>query len=319
MTQPVAAPELSVVTMLYRSEPYLREFHRRVRAAAEALTPAFEIVYVDDGSPDGSAALARELAAADSRVVVVELSRNFGHHKAMMTGLEYARGDLVFLIDSDLEEDPALLDGFHATLHERDADVVYGCQTRRKGGLIERTTGDFAFWVFELLLSYPIPRNHMTVRLMRRAYVNALLQHREREVVIGGLWAITGFRQVGVAIAKGHRRNSTYSYWQRWKLFLDSVTSFSAAPLVAIFYLGLAISSLSAMVAGWVLVNKLLRGGIVDGWVSVMLSVWFLGGLLVFCVGVIGIYISTIFNETKNRPYTIVRRVHAAQESDRIS
>lgn len=302
--------KLSIVTTLYKSAAYVDEFHRRVSAAAQRITDDYEIVIVDDGSPDDSLDIACAIAREDSRVRVVELSRNFGHHKAMMTGLDHARGELCFLIDSDLEEDPAILQEFFDKMNSTDSDVVYGFQDQRKGGFRERVSGRIAYALFDALLSHPIPQNHITVRLMKRDYVNALCMHRERETVIGGLWVITGFRQIGIPVDKSSRKETTYSYRHRWLKLIDSVTSFSETPLVAIFYLGIAISGLTALVAIALLVHKFIFRGIVQGWVSVMLSVWLLGGILIFCVGVIGIYISKIFIETKNRPYTIVRRVH---------
>lgn len=305
---------LSIVATLYNSTVTVEPFVARCLAAAKAVTDDVEIILVDDGSPDESLEIACRIASADPRVIVVELSRNFGHHKAMMTGLEHARGDLVFLIDSDLEEDPALLGRFHEVLAEKSADVVYGYQLRRKGRWLERVSGNIAYSFFNLLIPYPIPRNHITVRLMHRCYVNALLQHRERETAIGGLWVITGFKQVGVPVEKASRQATTYSYWRRWRALIDSIVSFSEVPLVAIFYLGGAISTLSVLVALWLLIHKIFFHLAIAGWVSVMLSVWFLGGLLIFCVGVIGIYISKIFIETKNRPYTIIRNVHHRQK-----
>jgi len=305
------------VTTLYNSAPSLAEFYRRAVAAAESICDDFEIVMVDDGSPDDSLALACRIAAQDDRVRVVELSRNFGHHKAMMTGLDQARGDLCFLIDSDLEEDPALLGRFLQELESGDLDVVYGYQNTRKGGLVERTTGSIAYWLFKTLLSHEIPQNHITVRLMRREYVDALLLHREQQTVIGGLWVITGFRQVGIPVNKISRGDTSYSIRRRWLLLIDSISSFSETPLVAIFYLGLAISALSGLVGVGLIVHKIVYRGLIEGWVSVMLSVWFLGGLLIFCVGIIGIYISKIFIETKNRPYTIVRRIHHGASVER--
>jgi putative glycosyltransferase len=302
--------KLSIVTTLYKSAPYVEEFHRRASEAARRITDDYEIVMVDDGSPDNSLDLACRLARSDARLRVVELSRNFGHHKAMMTGLAHAGGELCFLIDSDLEEDPAVLQEFFDRMQVTGADVIYGFQDQRKGGMGERISGSVAYRLFDLLLSHPIPRNHITVRLMKREYVDSLLLHREQETVIGGLWVITGFRQLGIAVDKQSRRQTSYSYWRRWLSLIDSVTSFSETPLVLIFYLGIMISSLSGLVGIGLIVHKIVFRGTVAGWVSVMLSVWFLGGLLIFCVGVIGIYISKIFIETKNRPYTIVRRLH---------
>jgi putative glycosyltransferase len=308
---------LSIVTTLYNSSSTVEAFYRRAVVAAETVTADFEIVMVDDGSPDDSLKIACALASKDSRVRVVELARNFGHHKALMTGLGHALGDLCFLIDSDLEEDPALLGEFFATIRSGDVDVVYGYQSGRKGGLWERVTGDIAYGLFRSLFAHPIPRNHITVRLMKRGYVDSLLLHREQQTVIGGLWVITGFKQIGMPVNKLARGNTTYGYWRRWLMLIDSVTSFSEMPLVAIFYLVIAISGLSGLVGIALVIHKLIFRGAIEGWVSVMLSVWFLGGLLIFCVGVIGIYVSKIFIETKNRPYTIVRRIHQAAASER--
>jgi putative glycosyltransferase len=302
--------KLSIVATLYNSTATVEPFCRRSLAAAEMIADDIEIILVDDGSPDNSLEIACKLADKDSRIVVVELSRNFGHHKAIMTGLDHATGDLIFLIDSDLEEDPALLDRFHKDLVEKQVDVVYGYQERRKGGWLERFSGDVAYGFFNLLIPHSIPRNHITVRLMRRPYVDALLQHRERETAIGGLWVITGFKQIGLPVEKQSRKGTSYKYWQRWRALIQSVASFSEVPLVAIFYLGVAISTLSVIVGLWLLSRKFFYNLVVAGWVSVMLSVWLLGGIMIFCIGIIGIYLSKVFIETKNRPYTIVRKVH---------
>jgi putative glycosyltransferase len=302
--------KLSIVTTLYKSAPFVEEFHRRASAAARGLTDDYEIVMVDDGSPDDSLTIACAIAKADSRVRVVELSRNFGHHRALMTGLDFADGDLCFMIDSDLEEDPETLGLFYEKLKSSDVDVVYGFQNERKGGWIERTTGKIVYYLFDLLLPIRIPLNAMTVRLMRKEYVEALRLHREQQTAIGGLWILAGFKQVGVPLKKQSRSGPAYSIRHRWITLIDSITSFSEMPLIAIFYLGIVISGLSGLVSMILIAEKLFRRQVLQGWVSVMLSVWFLGGVLIFCIGLIGIYISKIFIETKGRPYTIVRRIH---------
>ena len=302
--------KLSIVTTLYKSELLVEEFYRRMSNAAQKISSDYEIIMVDDGSPDRSLDIACALARTDGRMRVVELSRNFGHHKALMTGLDYAQGGLCFLIDSDLEEDPALVGEFYDRLLSEDVDVVYGFQRVRQGALWERMTGAIAYWLFDSLVSYEIPHNLATVRLMRREYVDALLRHREQQTIIGGLWAITGFRQVGLPINKSARGNTTYSFGHRWRILVDSITSFSQLPLVAIFYLGIGISVLTVAVGISLILYKLLLSGNVTGWASLMLSIWLLGGLMIFCVGILGIYVARIFIETKGRPYTIIRRFY---------
>lgn len=304
-------PGLSIVTTLYRSDATLAEFCARAGAAARTITgDDYEIVLVNDGSPDGSLDAAITLYEHDSHVRVVDLSRNFGHHKAMMTGLAHARGALVFLIDCDLEEPPELLEAFHTKLRESGADSVYGVQTERKGGWFERMTGRLFFTLFNLLSPQSIPVNLLTVRLMTRRYVDSLLEHRERALMIAGLWAITGYRQEPLAVAKGSRPRSSYTMARKIAIFVDSVTSFSDRPLVAIFYLGTFIVLAASGAALWLIYRKLRHGVGVAGYPSLMVSIWLLGGLTIFCIGLVGIYMSKIFLETKQRPYTIVRALY---------
>jgi putative glycosyltransferase len=235
------AVEVSVVATIYRTAEYLDEFHRRVTAAIAPHTGSYEVVLVNDGSPDRALPVALDLHRRDPCVRVIDLSRNFGHHKAMMTGLSLARGGRVFLIDSDLEEPPELFEAFQRALVEQQADVVYGAQDARKGGMIERASGALFFRVFNALSDVPLTPNLTTVRLMTRRYVDALVQHREREMIIAGLWAITGFKQVAHPVRKGSRRASSYGFGRKVAHLVNSVTSFSDRPLVFIFYLGLNI------------------------------------------------------------------------------
>jgi putative glycosyltransferase len=222
---------------------------------------------------------------------------------------------LVFLIDSDLEEDPAWLTVFHDLLSSSGADVVYGIQALRKGGWFERTMGTLFFRVFNHLLTHPIPANVVTARLMTRRYVRALTRHREREVCLAGLWVVTGFEQRAVTVTKLSGSSSSYNVRRRVSVFVNAITSFSNRPLLYIFQLGMAVMLLST-VAGGVLLQQSLSGRVgVPGWASLMVSIWFLGGLTIFSIGVIGVYIAKVFTETKRRPYTVVRREYRAEQT----
>lgn len=301
---------LSIVSTLYRSAPHLQEFYRRTCAAASALTDDFEIVLVNDGSPDASLEVAVSLFRQDPRVCVIDLARNFGHHKAMMTGLAKAKGDLVFLIDSDLEEEPELLPAFHETGVRTGADVVFGVQAERRGGVIARAGGWLFFRLFNALSEWPIAPNLVTVRLMTRRYVSALLRHRERETMIAGLWAITGFEQVALPVRKHAHSASTYGLAHKIAILVNSITSFSDKPLVLIFYLGVLIVCAAVLAAAYLVVRRVFFGELLAGWASLIVSVWLLGGLTVFCLGIIGMYVSKVFLETKQRPYTIIRHTY---------
>ncbi len=305
--------KLSIVATLYQSERYIAEFHARAGAAARSLVGEdYEIVLVNDGSPDNSLALAVDLAHGDDRVIVVDLSRNFGHHKAMMTGLAHAGGDTVFLIDSDLEEEPEWLTVFAGHMAQERCDVVYGVQARRKGRPFERLTGGLFYKAFRLLSGINVPDNLTTARLMTRRYVNALLRHGEREVVIAGLWQLTGFEQRPFTVHKHSHSETTYTFSKKMAAFVNSVTSFSSAPLVMIFYIGLGILAFAGTYSAYLVVNWLFFAKPPGGWTSVMASIWLLGGLMVSFIGVIGIYLAKVFAESKHRPYTIVRAVHGS-------
>jgi putative glycosyltransferase len=301
--------KISAVTTFYRSAPYVQEFVERMRAELQKATEDYELICVDDGSPDDSLSTAVALLETEPRLKVIELSRNFGHHKAMMTGLEHATGDLVFLIDVDLEEPPELLGPFLATLCSKDLDVVYGFQKARKGGIVEGLGGHLAWKVLDLMLPVKVPHNHSTVRLMRRDYVQALVQHKEHKTAIGGLWVLTGFRQQGMAFLKRPRGSTSYTLGRRLMTLLDSITSFSELPLFLVFYIGCAIL-LIAGIMGLYLMIRHFTGHLAEGWTSIIVAVAFFGGLNAFSVGVVGLYVSRIFIETKGRPYTIIRTVH---------
>jgi len=306
--------KLSIVATLYQSAPYINEFHERATASAKRMVgDDYEIVLVNDGSFDNSLDLAIRLTEKDSRVIVVDLSRNFGHHKAMMTGLAHAKGELVFLIDSDLEEEPEWLEAFAQQIKKDRCDVVYGVQECRKGNWFERWSGKWFYSFFKALTGLALPENVVTTRLMSRRYVDALLCHQEREVFMAGLWHITGFDQRPQLIKKHYTSETTYTFRRKMSLLVNSVTSFTNAPLVSIFYMGLSISLFALAYIAYLVTHWLFLAKPLSGWTSVMASIWLLGGMIISFIGVVGIYLSKIFSETKQRPYTIVRQIYAKQ------
>jgi putative glycosyltransferase len=310
---------VSVVTSMFRSSPFLEEFYSRTVKAIETISSSYEIVLVNDGSPDDSLAVALRLRDRDPRVRIIDLSRNFGHYRAIMTGLAHARGELVFLIDCDLEEEPEWLLRFHDMLRRTGADVIYGVQAERKGRLVERVTGDLFYTLLNRMLTDPIPRNVLTVRLMTRRYTRALIQHQDREICLAALWVITGFDQRPLEVLKGSRPGTTYSLRARVSALVSAVTSFSNRPLIYIFYMGGAVLTISS-IAALVLVIQAMTGGIgVAGYASLIISIWFLGGLTLFSIGILGVYLAKVFTETKNRPYTVIRAEYGTPEVDENS
>jgi putative glycosyltransferase len=303
--------KLSIVATLYYSAAYIDEFCRRSAETARQLVGNdFEIVLVNDGSPDDSLAIAIRQVASEHNVRVIDLSRNFGHHKAIMTGLAHSRGEKIFLIDSDLEEDPEWLLPFERKMESVQCDVVFGVQQRRKGNWFERWSGYLFYKMFHRLTGLNLPENMVTARLMSRRYVEALLLHKERELMLAGLWHITGFDQRSMPVVKHSTSKTTYTLRRKFSHLINSVTSFSDAPLKGIFYVGVGISVFAAIYISYLVANWMFFAKPLSGWTSVMASVWLLGGLIMSMLGVVGIYLSKIYQETKQRPYTVVREIY---------
>lgn len=303
--------KLSIVTTLYKSSPYIDKFYARVSKEAQKITEDYEIVFVDDGSPDDSLQKAVALHEKDAKVKVIELSRNFGHHKAIMTGLSHASGEFVFLLDSDLEEKPELLGKFWEELHkDSDTDVVYGVQESRKGGWFEKFSGEMFYKTFNFFSGTKIPKNFLTVRLMNQAYVSNLISFKEKEIVFSILTVLTGFNTKEIIVKKLDHSPTTYSTWSKIKLLFSTIIKSSARPLWLAFNSGLIITIASIFYILYLVYRKIVYNIGIDGWTSVMVSISFFGGMIILFLGIIGIYLAEIFTEVKNRPLTIVRKIH---------
>jgi len=302
------SPRLSIVSTLFRSTDTVEEFIRRASASAERLVGNdFEIVLVDDGSPDDSLEKAQALLPRFPQLSLVKLSRNFGHHPALLEGLRRARGDLVFLIDSDLEEEPEWLGAFAERMEETRSDVVYGYQISRKGGPFERFSGALYWSVFRYLSDLDIPANMITCRLMTRECVDAVLLYGEREVSIGGIFCLTGFTQEKLAVSKGDKGQSTYSLRLKLWHLVNSVTSFSTKPLEIIFVLGLVVTLIGFGLVGYLFLAAVAWNQPPVGWTSIMASLWVIGGVIILSLGTVSLYLGKVFIETKNRPRVIAR------------
>jgi putative glycosyltransferase len=302
--------KLSVVTTLYYSEKYIDEFYNRVIKEILKITNDYEFVFVNDGSPDNSLKKTLELRQKDNNIKVIDLSRNFGQHKAVMTGLMKTTGDFVFLLDVDLEEKPELLSVFWDKINNNiDIDVVYGVQKERKGGIFEKLSGSLFFTIFNLFTETKIPRNSLWARLMTRRYLDSLLEFGESEIVFGGVSELAGFKKLEVPVEKGSKGVTTYNLFRKINLTLNFLTGFTYKPLLLIFYFGFFIST-SAFVFVIYLIFRRLFFGFLEGWTSVIASVWLLGGIIILCLGFIGLYLSKIFIEVKNRPRTIIRNIY---------
>ena len=303
--------KISIVTSLYRSAPYLQEFcERAIRATREIDIQDYEVILVNDNSPDDDLMIARRLADTDAHIVVIDLSRNFGQHSALVTGLQYATGDLIYVLDSDLEEEPEWLINFQGEMKRTDCDVVYGVQVGTKGTASYRLGRKLFYVLLNWLSGVKFPENIVTARLMTRRYVNAMLDYKEREMFLAGIWHMVGFAQLPVSVVKLHRSSTTYTISRLIYLFVNGVTSFSTRPLAAIAITGISLSLVALVFILWVVLRQFLYGVGISGWASVMAGVLAVGGISMFFNGVMALYIAKIFLEVKKRPLSTVREVY---------
>ena len=305
-------PEISIVATLYRSRQFLEVFLAECRQALEAVgCRRWEIVLVNDGSPDDSLAYAVERRRDMPELVVVDLSRNFGHHAAIQAGLRESRGALVFLIDCDLEVRPAVLETFLPKLRQTGADVVFGYQEARKGSRFEQLSGSLFWRGFNRLSDVQVPENLLTERIMTRRYVDALLSLGDHNLFMGGMMSWTGFTQIGMPVAKEQRDGqSTYTVIKRLQLMVNAVSSFSSRPLVWLFNAGALITLASFCFVAYLVARKLLFDDALLGFTSLMAMMAMMLGILTTGLGLVGIYLGKVFNQVQNRPTYIIRDIH---------
>ena len=304
--------KLSIVTTLYRSQQYINEFYELISINANKITSDFEIIFVNDGSPDKSVETVLELRKNDNKVKLIDLSRNFGHHYAIMAGLNFASGEYIYLTDCDLEVSPETILEFHQKISTQEIDVVYGFQEERKGKFIEKTGGSLFWKIINKFGNLDIPQNVVTERLMSRKYVENLISLGDKNLFLAGMMSWTGFRQIGIPVKKKQRKgNSTYSVVKRIKLATEAITSFSIVPLKLMFNFGIIITFASIIGIVFIVVRKLIfPDHVLIGYTSLMIMIMFALGVIVCSLGVIGMYLSKIFIQTQNRPLYIVKNIY---------
>jgi len=301
--------KISVVVPCANEQEVLRETNRRIVAVLEPMPLDFEIIYVDDGSTDATPDLLRELQAHNDHVRVVRLSRNFGHQIAITAGLEHASGDAVVLIDADLQDPPEIIPEFVQKWLE-GYDVAYAVRTEREGEKAFKLWTAKAFYRFINRLSdTTIPLDAGDFRLMNRRVVDALLAMPERDRFVRGMVSWLGFSQVAVQYRRAPRLAGATKYplFKMLRFAIDGIISFSVVPLRLATWLGLASSGLAILGILYALLSRFFAKGWVKGWTSIEIAVWFIGGVQLVCLGIIGEYIGRIYGESKHRPLYLVR------------
>ncbi|HMO11734.1 MAG TPA: glycosyltransferase family 2 protein [Actinotalea sp.] len=311
-------PLVSYVFPVYNEEGNLELLLSRVQLAVQPLIDQydFEFVFVDDGSRDGSVATLTRLASSDPRVVVVELSRNFGHQVAVTAGLDTATGDAIVIMDSDLQDPPEVSVEL-IRRWEAGADVVYAQRRSRRDSVFKRVTAAAYYRLLAGVASVDIPRNTGDFRLINRAVADQLSLYREHNRFIRGLVSHVGFRQEAVQFDRNARHAGSTGYPLRamFRFAADGVLSFSVVPLQLISRLGVGVSALSFAALLYVLGVKVFSPETsVPGWAFLGAGIFFLGGLQLLMLGVLGAYIGRIYTEVQGRPLYGVRAVRRSSD-----
>ena len=302
-------PSLSVVVPAYNEEPVLPDFHRRLAAVLDALPVHAEIVYVNDGSNDGTKSLLAALRETDARVAVIDLSRNFGKEIAMSAGLDHANGDAVVVIDADLQDPPELIPDMLRAWHEGFDVVLMRRRSRARESWLKKATAHAFYRAIGRMGTIDIPENVGDFRLLSRRAVAALRRFPERSRFMKGLFAWIGFpcREIEYDRDGRHAGETKWNYWRLWNFALEGITSFSVVPLKVASYIGFA-TALTAFAYGVYVIGKtLLYGDPARGYPTLIVVVLFLGGLQLMALGIIGEYLARMFIEVKQRPLYLIQ------------
>ncbi len=300
--------EVSVVVPIYNEEPVIPELYRRLKKALNSISEEHELIFVNDGSKDNSLYELIRLAQTDSKVYYINFSRNFGHQKAVMAGLDHSRGNCVVIIDGDLQDPPELIPKLYKT-HKEGYEVVYARRKTRKGeSWFKKMTAKLFYRLLQKLTSVNIPVDTGDFRLIDRKVVDYLKMMPEQNKFLRGQIAWLGFNQTEVKFTRDERKfgKTGYSFGKMMSFALDGITGFSNVPLSMVTKMGFFISIASFLVILYAVFAHFALQQTVTGWTSLIISSMFIGGIQLVSVGVIGEYIGRINKNVQNRPLYII-------------
>jgi len=300
---------ISVVVPVFRAEHCLDELYRRLKAALESITPDFEIFLVEDCGDDGSWQVIERLAFADPRVKGMQFSRNFGQHYGITAGMDCCDGDWVVVMDCDLQDRPEEIPRLYAKARE-GYDVVLARRGARQDGLLKRLTSRIFYKVFSYLADMEYDGEVGNFRIMSRKVVQSFCLMREQLRFFGGLVEWLGFPTTSIDVQHAERFEgiSTYTFFKLWKLASETIIAYSDKPLRISIRLGFLMAFFSFCYGTYILGRSLAYGSVTPGWNSLIVSLFFIGGIIISILGIIGIYLGKNFDESKKRPLYIVRR-----------
>jgi len=301
--------KLSIIIPIYNEEDNIHELYKRLTSSLnkDFINFEYEIIFVDDGSNDNSFELLKNLHHQDKNIKIIQLSRNFGQHIAIAAGIDSAVGDYTILMDGDLQESPEDIIKLYNKIKD-GYNVVIGVRANRQDSLSKKIFSHIFFKIINTLSTINMIPNQTTLRIFDRKVLEALQRIREINQTNGAFLAWLGFKQTvcPVAHSKRIKGKTKYNFWRGLRFAIDTIISFSNKPLIYISLLGLFISGGSIIYAGYVIIAKIFYGILIQGWASIIVIIAFLGGLILFSLGVIGLYIGRIYQQSLSRPLYII-------------
>ena len=313
------APRYSFVLPVYNEEDTLPQLYKRLIAVVETLDGPAELLFVDDGSSDGTHRILEDLQQRDPRVTPLRLARNFGHQFAITAGIDHARGDAIVIMDADLQDPPEVVPDLVQRWQD-GYDVVYAVRQRREGeSWFKRATASAFYRLLRRFAETDLPVDAGDFRLIDRRAAAAFRSLPERNRYVRGMFSWIGLRQTGVAYARDERYagEPKYSYRQSLRLALDGIISFSLAPLRVALALGFAIALVTFVIGLFAIVTRLAGVYSLPGWASIVVVVSFVGGVQLILTGVVGLYVGRMYNEVKARPLYILDEAPRGEEQVR--
>lgn len=300
-------PHLSVVIPVYKAEACLPELYRRLRASLETITADFEIILVEDCGGDCSWTIIGELVQSDPRVKGIQFSRNFGQHYGITAGLDHCNSDWVVVMDCDLQDRPEEIPRLYAKAQE-GFEVVLADRGERRDPLLKKVFSKFFYKLFSYLADIDYDGRAGNFRIMSRLVVDNFRQIREQLRFFGGLIHWMGFRTTSIPVVheESFSGKSTYTVRKLIKLSMETIIAYSDKPLRLSIKFGFIMSFLSFAYGLWILYRALFHGTTVLGWSSLIVSIYFIGGIIIGVLGIIGLYLGKCFDEVKKRPLYII-------------
>ncbi len=304
--------DISIIIPVYNEEGNLNELYDRLLKAIEPITENYELIFVNDGSIDGSLELIIRLSENNNKVFYIDFSRNFGHQVALMAGIDSSKGKAIVIIDSDLQDPPELIPKLYDK-HQEGYDIVYAQRKKRDGeSFFKKVSAKLFYRILKRMVAFDIPLDAGDYRIFDRKVALSLKRMPEQNKFLRGQMAWLGYKQSKVLYDRDSRKHgkSAYSYEKMFLLALDAITGFSDKPLVLVRKLGFFISFLSFFVILFAIFSHFVLQQTITGWTSLIISVMFIGGIQLFSIGIIGEYISRININVKDRPLYIVDKTN---------